>query len=84
LSNRSALGDKCTTRTACPEDARSDKDALERNGTIATIGFAVAAIGAGTGLVLLLTQRGSSPAGSGPQPRMGLFVGPMSGVSATF
>jgi hypothetical protein len=84
LGNRSALGDKCTTRTACPEDARSDKDALERNGTIATIGFAVAAIGAGTGLVLLLTQRGAASTGSSPQRQMGLFVGPMSGIRATF
>jgi hypothetical protein len=57
----SDLKAKCgADKNTCPADSQSDIDSYKSVGTISTIGFVVAGVGAVTGLVLLLTAPKSS------------------------
>ncbi|MBS2015701.1 MAG: PEGA domain-containing protein [Deltaproteobacteria bacterium] len=82
------LADKCTNGT-CGNDLQSDVDSYKSVGTISTIGFIVAAVGAGTGAVLWFTapkegsaQNGSSRFATVPPPRSGFSVTPYLGAGA--
>ncbi|HEX2732250.1 MAG TPA: hypothetical protein VHM70_11605 [Polyangiaceae bacterium] len=55
LHDKSSLDDRCKDK-GCPAGSQSDIDALNRNANIATIGFAVAAVGAGLGTYFLLSE----------------------------
>jgi hypothetical protein len=81
LNNKSSLDASCPDKQACPEGAKEHRDALVTNGTISTIGFVVAAVGAGAGLVLLLTGKGAASASSS---KVGLVVGPGGGLRVAF
>jgi hypothetical protein len=59
MENRSTLDERCPN-DVCPEDARSEHDALKRNGIISTVGFAVGGLGLGLGLVFAVTSRGET------------------------
>lgn len=50
----------------CPSSAQSDVDSYKTMGTLSTIGFIVAGVGAGAGAVLLLTGGSSKQTGSTP------------------
>ena len=54
MSKHSTLKDECTS--TCPPSAQSDLDGYHTMGTISTVGFIVAGVGAAAGVVLLVTQ----------------------------
>ena len=74
LGKKSDLDGKCNGGT-CPSSAQSDVDSYHSMGLISTIGFAVGIVGAGAGVYLLLTSKGSDPA---PATKAGItpFIGP--------
>jgi hypothetical protein len=55
LSQRSKLDGDCSPQKVCPPASQDTIDTARTFGTISTVGFVVAAAGAATGLVLLLT-----------------------------
>lgn len=57
LSTKSSLDSACTNKT-CPSSSQSDIDALGMRATVSTVGFGVGIVGAGLGIVLLLTSHG--------------------------
>lgn len=62
LLDKSSL-DKACANKACPASSQGDIDALHRDGTISTIGWAVGGAGLATALVLfLVTGRDAEPA----------------------
>lgn len=64
--------DKACTSGKCPSDQQSNIDSYKSMGTISTIGFVVAGVGAAAGVVLLLT----SPKVESPKTGIQPFIGP--------
>jgi hypothetical protein len=54
LSSKSSLDSACPQRGLCPASSQSDIDALHTNALVSTIGFGLAAVGAGVGAYLWL------------------------------
>lgn len=61
MSKASSLRDSCDG-TRCPPASHADVDAYERMGTLSTISFAIAGVGAAVGLYGLLSGPGKEPA----------------------
>jgi len=68
ISKKSALDDQCMQPRACPPGAQGDIDTMKLAATVSTVGFAVGALGAGGGLVLLLTAKRDPTAGGAAPP----------------
>lgn len=60
LLNKSALEKACTNKE-CPASSQGDIDALNLNGNLATVGFAVGAAGLATALVLYVVTGRETP-----------------------
>ena len=78
------LSDQCANGT-CPSNLQSDVDSYKTMGTLSTIGFVVAGIGAATGAVLWFTapkEKSSPPAASGAAPSLKPTVSPYIGLGA--
>jgi hypothetical protein len=54
MGKHSTLSGECTS--TCPPSAQSDLDSYHTMGTISTVGFIVAGVGAAAGVILLVTQ----------------------------
>lgn len=54
LGNSGSLQDDCPTRSTCPRSAGDDIDALDRNSTLSTIGFALGLSGLALGAYLVI------------------------------
>lgn len=63
VSKHSNLGQECSA--TCPASAQSDRDSYYTMGALSTVGFIVAGIGAGGGILLLATAPKSKAASSG-------------------
>jgi hypothetical protein len=66
LEDKSNLDRVCSPSRACPAASASDIGSLTRNGTISTIGFGAAVVGAAAGLLLWILNR---PSEAGDAPR---------------
>ena len=83
FSKTSTVKDECPTKTCTPSQ-QSDIDAAKRFGTISTISFAVAGVGAIVGVVGLLSGGSREPAPS-PSANVSWWIGPGSaGVAGAF
>jgi hypothetical protein len=85
LHDKSRLEGECSGR-ACAFGSQSDIDAVSRDGTVSTVAFGVAAVGAVAGVVLWLTagsgrpvQDGTVPAGRTPAVSFKLAPGFVAG-----
>lgn len=79
-----SLANRCDANKVCPPDAQADISLAKRWATVSTIGFAVAGVGAATGVVLLMASgktSSSSPTGLRVEPAVGLTS---VGASGTF
>jgi hypothetical protein len=88
IGKHSDLSGPCSNGT-CPQSSKSDLDSYHTLGTIATVGFVVAGVGAAAGVTLLLVQPKGAADAAPAQPPTGLrvvpFVGPGSvGATGTF
>jgi len=87
LSDHSSIAKDCPGGT-CPADNphTSDISAYHTMGTLSTVGFIVAGVGAAAGVVLLVTQpKGSgdsAPPSSAPAPATGVRLYPVVGVGS--
>jgi hypothetical protein len=70
ISKHSDVVSRCTDNL-CPPDTHDDIDSGQRLGTISTISFVIAGIGAGVGVYGLL-----NPKSDEKQPKVGVWVGP--------
>jgi hypothetical protein len=87
-----ALSDNSSLKKACPDASNcngqsSQISSYHTMGLLSTVGFIVAGVGAGTGLVLLLMQPSSAAApasapASAPAPVSGLHVTPVIGLGS--
>jgi hypothetical protein len=82
-----ALGDHSSLQKACPDPNNCNKPADINNyhamGTVSTVGFIVGGVGAGAGLILLLTQpRSSASMSPAATPASGLHVTPVIGLGS--
>jgi hypothetical protein len=76
ISKHSSLSGPCGSGT-CPVSSNGDLDSYETLGTVSTIGFVVAGVGAAAGVTLLLLQPKSNP-----PPATGLHIVPVLGLGA--
>jgi hypothetical protein len=65
LQDKSSLDHVCAPSKACPAASASDISSLTRNGTISTIGFGAAIVGAATALLLWIATK---PSGASDAP----------------
>jgi hypothetical protein len=71
LGDHSSLSNKCGG--GCPASAQGDLDSYHLMGTLSTVGFIVAGVGAATGAVLLLVQpKETTASGFHVAPAIGL------------
>lgn len=54
LGAKSALDEKCTTKTTCPKESQSDIDTLGTMSTASTVGFVVGGITAAAGIIVAI------------------------------
>jgi hypothetical protein len=79
MGKHSTLNGECSGGS-CPPSAQSDLDGYHTMGTLSTVGFIVAGVGAAAGVTLLFVLPKDSSA-----PAAGAYVGPGSaGVAGTF
>lgn len=87
LSKASSVKDQCVG-SKCPRTVHDDIDSAKSMGTISTISFAVAGVGAAVGVIGVLLPTSSAPSEGGAstsKPRVTPFVGAGSaGVAGTF
>jgi len=84
ISKHGSLDDRCGGST-CPPGAQSDVDGLNTLRSVSTIGFIAGGVLATTGLVLLLTDKPTSPSAAHAAPRLALRVSPSAlGLSGAF
>jgi hypothetical protein len=74
LGDHSTLSDKC--KNGCPPDQKGTLDSYHTMGTLSTVGFIVAGLGAAAGVVLLVTQPKDSASGTESAPAPAGAPGP--------
>lgn len=77
LGNKSSLDDACRDDGGCPADSADDLDGFRGAGTVATVGFVIAGLGAASGAIILLTLPSETGERAGRAPSsIGAMVGP--------
>jgi hypothetical protein len=82
MGDHSSLQSKCTNGTCGPAQ-QNDLNSYHSMGTISTVGFVVAGVGAAAGVILLVTQpKGENPSATPPAAASGLHVVPVVGLGS--
>jgi hypothetical protein len=82
VGDHSKLQSNCTNGT-CGPSQQDNLNSYHSMGTLSTIGFVVAGVGAAAGVILLVTQpKGENPSATPPATANGLHVVPVVGVGS--